>query len=76
MAAHSSNTWTEEEVAAIMKKASRVEELDAEIMKKKLKYKVSLEMMMKPKQIARKGEYEKKRIRTMEKNMSLKYALG
>ena len=76
MAAHSSNTWTKEEVEVIMKKASKVEELDAEIMKKKLKYKVSLEMMMKPKQIARKGEYEKKRIRTMEKNMSLKYALG
>ena len=76
MAAHSSNTWTEEEVEAIMKKASKVEELDAEIMKKKLKYKVSLEMMMKPKQIAKNSEYEKKRIRTMEKNMSLKYALG
>ena len=60
MAAHSSNTWTEEEVEAIMKKASKVEELDAEILKRKLKYKVSLEMMMKPKQMERKSKYEKK----------------
>ena len=76
MAAHSSNTWTEEEVEAIMKKASKVEELDAEILKRKLKYKVSLEMMMKPKQMERKSEYEKKRIRTMGNNYSLKYSLG
>ena len=76
MAAHSSKIWTEEEVEAIMKKASKVEELDAEILKRKLKYKVSLELMMKPKQLARKGEYERKRIRTMDKNYSLKYSLG
>ena len=60
MAAHSSKSWTEEEVEAIMKKASKVEELDAEILKRKLKYKVSLEMMMKPKQMERKSKYEKK----------------
>ena len=40
MAAHSSKIWTEEEVKAIMKQASEVEELDAEILKRKLKYKV------------------------------------
>ena len=32
--------WTEEEVEAIMKQASKVEELDSEILKRKLKYKV------------------------------------
>ena len=76
MAAHSSNTWTEEEVEAIMKKASKVEELDAEILKRKLKYKVSLERMMKPKQIERKSDYEKIRIQNMNKNLALKYSLG
>ena len=76
MAAQSSKTWTEEEVEAIMKKASEVEELDAEILKRKLKYKVSLERMMKPKQIERKSDYEKQRIQTMEKNLALKYSLG
>merc|ERR1712096_149812 len=68
--------WTEEEVEAIMKQASKVEELDAEILKRKLKYKVRLERMMKPKQIRRKSDYEKKRIQTMEKNLSLKYSIG